>query len=74
MIVKRSTTKKCDICNRVVAVKGHIRFATMKEYVTLRSDWPSAFYDTARCDVHICNDCWEGMKAVVRTTLDRKDG
>lgn len=69
MIKRRETTRNCDVCNRVVAVKRFIRFDTVSNYVTLRGDEKTLVSATHREDVHICSRCWGRMVDSVNKTF-----
>lgn len=73
MIRSRMTTKNCNICGKVVAVKEFLRFRTMTGYVTLRRDEISMISSGERNDVHICNNCWEGMSRQICDRLKREE-
>ena len=66
MIRSRRTTKNCDICNHVVATKSGLSFTTFNSYITLRRDCESMLHHTERDEVHICNECWDQMKKMVK--------
>ena len=73
MVRSRQTTKNCDICMRVVAVKEYFLFQTMHDYVTLRGDHESMLHKTIRNDVHICSECWEQMRETICSRLKREE-
>ena len=67
MIKSRKTTKNCDVCNEVVAIKGWLRFRTIVGYITLQKDLFSMIAHTDRGEVHICYECWDKMKRMIRS-------
>ena len=72
MIRYRQTTKNCDICNCVVAVRKFITFDTVYEYVTIRRDEFSQLHGTERNDYHFCRWCWSEMEELVKKRLIEK--
>lgn len=73
MIRSRMTTKNCNICMKVVAVKELFGYRTMVGYVTLRRELESFLHRSDRDDVHICNDCWEQMGETICSKLKREE-
>lgn len=63
------TTKICDRCKDVVAIKG-ILYHTVKNYVTIRADDVPTYCNmednTTAYKLHYCRDCWNNMLTTIR--------
>ena len=68
MIVERRWEKRCDICNKLLAVKNFIFFKTVRTYVPVDMKF-NGLMGNETLDMHICKDCWEKVEAIIRTEV-----
>ena len=72
MIVERRWEKRCNICNKLLAVKNFIFFETVKPYVPVGMEI-DGLMGNYTLDMHICQDCWMRVKEYVRKEIAEDD-
>ena len=60
--MKRHAKKTCDLCGVTVAEKYFLRYVTVNEFVTIRTDkevqYPDDIGVTQKEKRHFCRRCW----------------
>lgn len=72
MIVERRWEKRCDICNKLLAVKNFIFFKTVRAYVPVDMKF-NGLMGSETLDMHICKDCWKKVESIILTEVE-EDG
>lgn len=65
MIVERRWEKRCDICNKLLAVKNFIFFKTVRAYVPVDMEF-NGLMGNETLEKHICQECWMRIKECVQ--------
>ena len=65
MIVERRWEKRCDICNKLLAVKNFIFFKTVRAYVPVDMEF-NGLMGNETLEKHICQECWMRIKEYVQ--------
>ena len=68
MIIERRWEKRCNICNKLLAIKEHLLFKTVSPYVPIGMEFNGLMGNETH-DMHICQDCWMRMKEYVRMEI-----
>lgn len=71
MIVERRAEKRCDICNKLLAVKRFLFFKNVDWYLPIKEEFDGLFGDE-RTELHICSFCWMNMKEKIRWEIKDK--
>jgi hypothetical protein len=65
MVIERRWEKRCNICNRLLAVKNYLFFQTVFPYVPIGLEF-NGLVGNETHDMHICQECWIKMKDKIR--------
>ncbi|MBR3600243.1 MAG: hypothetical protein IKL53_10260 [Lachnospiraceae bacterium] len=67
------TSRYCDCCERLVAVKYFIRWTTVYNYVTIRGDEVTTYVNyednTTPVKFYYCKDCWNKIVKAISNEI-----
>ena len=69
MIVNRRAEKRCNVCNKLLAVKRFLFFENVDAYIPVDMEI-YGIMGNDKIEMHICQECWLKLKEKIQREIE----